>query len=51
MAATIQTETDKPTVTTSDTEIAAEPNGDTPAGDENGHDVAEPLDAYALLLA
>ncbi|MFG2209975.1 hypothetical protein ACIQK6_24025 [Streptomyces sp. NPDC091682] len=46
MAATTDTETAKPTVTTSDTEIATEPDGD-----ENGHGVAEPLDGYSLLIA
>ncbi|MER6314653.1 hypothetical protein ABT237_12900 [Streptomyces sp. NPDC001581] len=46
MGATTETDTEKPAVTTSDTEIA-----DEPGGDENGHDVAEPLDARDILAA
>ncbi|MCY0923295.1 MULTISPECIES: hypothetical protein [Streptomyces] len=50
MATKVESKPEEPE-TMSDTELAEEPNGDTPAGDESGHDVAEPLDGYALLVA
>ncbi|MFF4701133.1 hypothetical protein [Streptomyces chattanoogensis] len=52
-AATETTDTETETVE-SDTEVAAEPDTDSPAesGDEQGDaEAAEPLDAYALLSA
>ncbi|MFF3017145.1 hypothetical protein [Streptomyces sp. NPDC057939] len=46
MGATIDTETENPAVTTSDTEIVEKPDGD-----ENGHGIAGPLDARDILAA
>ncbi|WP_406403053.1 hypothetical protein OH805_27315 [Streptomyces sp. NBC_00879] len=53
-AITETTETEKPDVVESDIEIAEEPAENGAAGDkadQGGDDTAEPLGAYALLLA
>ncbi|WP_157839055.1 hypothetical protein [Streptomyces flavidovirens] len=50
-AITETTETEKPDVVESDIEIAEEPGENGAADDEGDGDTAEPLGAYAVLLA